>query len=70
LPQSNGKLPLIKFRNGDTYQGEWFNEKMQGHGIYTWADGDRFEGDWHNGKINARCNFSGCDWRGPKSDRK
>ena len=63
--QRNGKLPLIKLHNGNTYQGEWRNGKMHGHGIYTWTTGDRFEGDWRDGKINGR--FTGCDWRGPES---
>ncbi len=37
----NGKLPLIKFVDGNAYEGEWFNGKMHGHGIFTWPDGTR-----------------------------
>jgi hypothetical protein len=37
----NGKLPLIKFDNGNAYEGEWLNGKVHGHGIYTWANKDR-----------------------------
>jgi hypothetical protein len=36
----NGKLPLIKFFDGD-YEGEWLNGKQHGHGIYTWANKDK-----------------------------
>jgi hypothetical protein len=41
MTQRNGKLPLIKFDNGDAYEGEWLNGNKHGHGIYTWADGER-----------------------------
>jgi hypothetical protein len=37
----NGKLPLIKFVDGNAYEGEWLNDKMHGHGIHTWPDGER-----------------------------
>ncbi len=40
MTQRNGKLPLIKI-HGDTYEGEWLNGDMHGHGIYTWASGER-----------------------------
>lgn len=37
----NGKLPLVKFDNGDAYEGVWLNGKRHGRGIYTYADGAR-----------------------------
>ena len=37
----NGKLPLINLDNGNAYEGEWFNDKMHGRGIYTYASGNR-----------------------------
>jgi hypothetical protein len=37
----NGKLPLIQLDDGETYEGEWLNGKMHGHGIYTFASGNR-----------------------------
>jgi hypothetical protein len=37
----NGKLPLIKFVDGATYEGEWLNGNRHGRGIYTWPDGER-----------------------------
>ena len=39
--ERNGRLPPVNLGNGDTFEGEWFNGKMQGHGIFTWANGDR-----------------------------
>ena len=41
LTQRNGKLPLIEFAKSHTYEGEWLNGKMHGHGIYNWASGSR-----------------------------
>ncbi len=26
--------------NGDTYDGEWKNDKMEGHGVYTYVQED------------------------------
>jgi hypothetical protein len=37
----NEKLPLVKYANGDAYEGEWLNGKCHGRGIYTWATGER-----------------------------
>ena len=28
-----------KFDNGDTYDGEWKNYEIHGHGTYIWKDG-------------------------------
>jgi len=37
----NGKLPLIKFSDGGTYEGglagEWLNGEKHRHGIFTWT---------------------------------
>lgn len=37
-------------RNGDTYAGEYFNDKMHGYGVYSFANGHRYEGAWHEGR--------------------
>ena len=50
----NGKLPLFKFDDGNSYEGVWLNGKQHGHGIYTWADGDRYEGDWRDDNQHGR----------------
>lgn len=38
------------FRNGDTYAGEYFADKMHGFGVYRFANGHRYEGAWHEGR--------------------
>ena len=30
-------------------QGEWVENKMHGHGVFTDASGHKWEGDFHNG---------------------
>lgn len=37
-------------RNGDTYAGEYFADKMHGFGVYQFGNGHRYEGAWHEGK--------------------
>lgn len=37
-------------RNGDTYAGEYFADKMHGFGVYRFANGHRYEGAWHEGR--------------------
>ena len=41
MTQRNGKLPLFKYDNGETYEGEWLNGNRHGRGIFTWPDGER-----------------------------
>lgn len=38
------------FRNGDTYAGEYFADKMHGFGVYLFGNGHRYEGAWHEGR--------------------
>lgn len=38
------------FRNGDTYAGEYFADKMHGFGVYQFANGHHYEGAWHEGR--------------------
>ena len=30
-------------------QGDWVDNKMHGHGVFTDASGHKWEGDFHNG---------------------
>lgn len=41
---------LLLLRNGDTYAGEYFADKMHGFGVYHFANGHRYEGAWHEGR--------------------
>lgn len=37
-------------RNGDTYAGEYFGDKIHGFGVYRFANGHCYEGSWHEGR--------------------
>jgi len=41
---------ICLIRNGDTYAGEYFADKMHGFGIYHFAIGHLYEGAWHEGR--------------------
>lgn len=43
-------LIIFAYRNGDTYAGEYFEDKMHGYGVYSFANGHRYEGSWHEGR--------------------
>lgn len=45
-----GKCGLFECRNGDTYSGEYFGDKMHGFGVYHFANGHCYEGAWHEGR--------------------
>lgn len=45
--QVYGGRPLDGF-GGDTYEGEWFEDKRQGRGTLTLGNGDIYEGLWQN----------------------
>jgi hypothetical protein len=32
------------------YVGEWLDDEMHGHGVYTTADGNVLEGEWNMGE--------------------
>jgi hypothetical protein len=36
--------------DGDVYEGEWFNDKAHGQGIYSHANGAYYKGDWVDDK--------------------
>eukprot|EP00934_Nitzschia_sp_Nitz4_P006905 Nitzschia sp. Nitz4//scaffold325_size20118//460//1276//NITZ4_008700-RA/size20118-snap-gene-0.32-mRNA-1//1//CDS//3329547893//6895//frame0 len=49
-PHGRGKL---KFSNGNVYDGEFVDGKMEGHGKMEWADGRWYLGEWVDGKKNG-----------------
>ncbi|KAF5304455.1 hypothetical protein FQA39_LY09651 [Lamprigera yunnana] len=40
---------IVKFKNGDYYEGATRRKLMHGYGKYTWSDGTVYEGDFVNG---------------------
>ena len=46
----HGKGTYI-FANGDTYEGDFKENKMHGEGKYTWTSGRFYEGLFEDGKI-------------------
>ena len=38
---------------GDKYVGEWKNDKMHGHGAYTYANGNKYVGEFNSNKRNG-----------------
>ena len=41
---------VMKFSNGDVYDGDWENGKMNGKGAMLYHDGTFYQGDWKDGK--------------------
>jgi len=46
-------ITYTQFDNGDTYEGNWVNDVINGYGKYTWSSGDVYEGNQVNGLING-----------------
>lgn len=38
--------PIVKFDNGDSYEGQWLDNKKHGEGIFTWKSGNSYKGQW------------------------
>lgn len=39
----------VRYANGDTYEGQWFDNKKHGQGIYTHVHGDMYTGKFRHG---------------------
>ena len=48
------------YKNGDKSEGNWVNEKREGHGIIEYANGDKFDGNFINDKKEGKgmCQYS------------
>lgn len=45
------------FSNGDTYCGEFTNEKRDGKGTYIWKEGEILKGWWQSDQLNGDYTF-------------
>eukprot|EP00002_Diphylleia_rotans_P019000 TRINITY_DN3672_c0_g1_i7.p1 TRINITY_DN3672_c0_g1~~TRINITY_DN3672_c0_g1_i7.p1 ORF type:complete len:243 (-),score=28.50 TRINITY_DN3672_c0_g1_i7:227-955(-) len=43
------------------YKGDFHEDKMQGHGVYRFADGSVYEGEWHNDEMSGQGVLWGSD---------
>ena len=34
------------WKDGRSYEGDYYNDKKHGFGIYQWVDGRKYEGQW------------------------
>ena len=49
------------FDDGDKYVGEWKEDKMHGHGTYTWANGEKYIGEFRDGRNSYGVQYSALD---------
>ena len=49
--------------DGDTYEGEWKNNKLHGQGTYTFASGDKYVGNYKDGKFHGQGTYTWSDGR-------
>ena len=45
---------VMKYSNGDVYQGQWGEGYRQGTGLIKFGDGTSFDGQWHLDKQSGR----------------
>eukprot|EP00237_Pycnococcus_provasolii_P000252 CAMPEP_0119207026 /NCGR_PEP_ID=MMETSP1316-20130426/40686_1 /TAXON_ID=41880 /ORGANISM="Pycnococcus provasolii, Strain RCC2336" /LENGTH=997 /DNA_ID=CAMNT_0007203429 /DNA_START=127 /DNA_END=3120 /DNA_ORIENTATION=+ len=48
-------------RDGNSYEGEWFDGLRHGVGTYRWASGASFKGEWLEGQISGVGKLKGAD---------
>lgn len=37
---------IYRWNNGETYNGDWKNDRMNGYGVFTKVDGSVYEGEF------------------------
>ena len=42
------------YSNGNVYDGEWTDGRINGYGTLTYQDGDKYIGQWVEGKMNGQ----------------
>lgn len=56
-------LEQLALPNGDRYEGEVVDGRLNGLGTYIWADGDRYEGDFADDLPHGRGRYTWADGR-------
>ena len=41
---------MLTWKDGKKYEGNFINDKREGHGVFVWADGRKYIGAWKVGK--------------------
>lgn len=54
---------ILKYQNGDTYDGTVKDNKYHGKGIYKFSSGSVYEGDFRNGKFHGDASYKFSDGR-------
>ena len=54
---------IMRYTNGDVYDGEWVNNSRSGKGKYTWANGKTYVGDFLKGQRTGKgiCTYASGD---------
>ena len=54
----------IEYRNGDSYEGDWWLGEYDGRGRKEYANGDWYYGGWEEGKMHGKgtFNLAARDW--------
>uniref|UniRef100_A0A061SJW1 Morn repeat-containing protein 2 n=1 Tax=Tetraselmis sp. GSL018 TaxID=582737 RepID=A0A061SJW1_9CHLO len=67
IPPADGEPPPPKIRQGkgeyvepggNTYNGEWKDDKCHGKGIFKFVSGATYEGDWIENKYHGRGTYT------------
>ena len=40
---------VFTWADGRKYEGEYFDDKKEGHGVFFWPDGRKYDGYWKSG---------------------
>lgn len=55
--KKNGSGKLFETAVMSVYEGNWEEDIMSGHGVYTWADGSSYDGAFVNGEMHGPGRF-------------
>lgn len=58
-----GYLNFIWKSDGSRYVGQWADNKISGHGVYTWLDGRKYDGEWLNNNMHGKGVYTWKDGR-------